>query len=49
MELPGIGKLNTARDAQVNAISCAAASRCSAGGFYVSKKAGFQTFVDTQS
>lgn len=48
IEVPGTGELNTAGTADVRAISCSATNRCSAGGSYLSKKSGQQTFVASQ-
>jgi hypothetical protein len=48
IEVPGTGRLNTSGNAAGTAISCPAANRCSAAGFYQSKKSGFQTFAVSQ-
>jgi hypothetical protein len=48
IEVPGTGRLNTSGNAAGTAISCPAASRCSAAGFYQSKKSGLQTFAVSQ-
>ncbi|HEY3907982.1 MAG TPA: hypothetical protein VGM14_29020 [Streptosporangiaceae bacterium] len=48
IEVAGTGQLNTAGNAAVMAISCPATDRCSAGGFYQSKKSGLQTFAVSQ-
>jgi hypothetical protein len=42
IEVPGTAALNTA-SAQVNAVSCASAGNCSAGGYYVNN--GYQAFA----
>jgi hypothetical protein len=34
--VPGLGKLNGGGDAKVNAVSCASAGNCAAGGYYAS-------------
>ena len=34
IEVPGLGALNTGKDAEVNAVSCGSAGNCSVGGFY---------------
>jgi hypothetical protein len=48
IEVQGTGTLNTAGNAAVLAISCPATNRCSAGGFYQSKKSGVRTFAVSQ-
>lgn len=48
IEVQGTGTLNTAGDAAAIAISCPATNRCSAGGFYQSKKSGVRTFAVSQ-
>ncbi len=34
IEMPGLQALNMGRDAEVNAVSCASAGNCAAGGYY---------------
>ena len=48
IEVAGTGQLNTAGNAAAMAISCPATNRCSAGGFYQSKKSGVRTFAVSQ-
>ena len=43
---PGLAALNLGGNAQVNSVSCAAASRCSAGGSYTDGSGHGQAFVD---
>jgi hypothetical protein len=44
-EVPGSAALNAGRDAQVNSVSCASASSCSAGGSYTDSSRHGQAFV----
>jgi hypothetical protein len=43
--VPGTAKLNTAGDAGINSVSCAAAGYCSAGGDYTDRSHHEQAFV----
>ena len=43
---PGVAALNLGGNAGVNAVSCAAASACTAGGFYADAAGHLQAFVD---
>ena len=45
VEVPGTASLNTGGDAAVTSLSCAAAGKCSAGGYY---NGGYQAFVVTE-
>jgi hypothetical protein len=45
-EVPGTASLNTSGDAQITSVSCAAAGKCSAGGYY--DGSGYQAFVVTE-
>ena len=45
--VPGLAALNRGGTAQVSAVSCAAAGRCAAGGFYTDGHGHTQAFLDT--
>jgi hypothetical protein len=45
IEVPGLGALNTGRNAEVNSVSCASAGNCSAGGYYLDGSDHVQAFV----
>jgi hypothetical protein len=45
IEVPGLGALNKAGNAEVYALSCAGAGNCVAGGFYSSSQLGERGFV----
>ena len=45
VEVPGTATLNSGGDATLNAVSCAAAENCTAGGFYIDGSAHVQAFV----
>jgi hypothetical protein len=47
IEVPGLAALNRGGTAQVSAVSCAAAGRCAAGGFYTDGRGHTQAFLDT--
>lgn len=49
LEVPGTGARNTESDATVTAVSCAAPGRCSAAGWLLNTKAGYQTFAVSKS
>ena len=50
IEVPGLGALNIGGTAAVNAVSCASAGSCSAGGTYLTNTGGYlQGFVVSQS
>jgi hypothetical protein len=48
IEVPGIGALNQGGDAEIQAMSCAAAGNCSAGGLYTDSTGHEQAFVVSQ-
>lgn len=48
-EVPGTASLNAGGQAAVYSVSCAAVSRCSAGGRYLDGAQNFQAFVVTES
>jgi hypothetical protein len=48
IEVPGSGRLNTTGMAEVDAVSCAAAGDCSAGGDYSGADGNSQAFVVTE-
>jgi len=47
-EVPGSARLNTADDAEIESVSCAAPGDCSAGGYYSSGNYNSQAFVVTE-
>jgi len=48
IEVPGTAALNTGGNAAVNSVSCAAASNCSAGGYYHDSSGYQQAFVASE-
>jgi hypothetical protein len=48
-EVPGTAALNTGGNATINALSCASACNCSAGGYYKDSSGHFQAFVVSQA
>jgi hypothetical protein len=48
-QVPGTATLNAGGHARVNSLSCAAANRCSAGGWYADSADHFQAVVLTES
>jgi hypothetical protein len=48
IEVPGSATLNADGNAEVNAVSCAAAGTCVAGGFYADSSNNDQAFVVSQ-
>jgi hypothetical protein len=48
VEVPGSAALNTGGDAEIQAVSCASAGNCSAGGFYTDRSHRAQAFVVSQ-
>jgi hypothetical protein len=48
IEVPGTGALNQSGDAEIQAMSCAAAGHCSAGGLYTDSTGHEQAFVVSQ-
>lgn len=48
-EVPGTATLNAGGLAQVNSVSCGAAGKCSAGGFYTGSSQRWQAFVVSES
>ena len=48
IEVPGTAALNTGGNAAVNSVSCAAASNCSAGGYYHDSSGHQQAFVASE-
>jgi hypothetical protein len=47
-KVPGSAALNTGRTAAINAVSCASAGNCSAGGSYLDRSGHAQAFVVSQ-
>jgi hypothetical protein len=47
--VPGLAALNTGGQAELDAVSCAAAGRCTAAGAYTSRSGGFYGFTVTQN
>ncbi len=45
IEVPGLGALNKARDAEVGSVSCGSAGNCVAGGYYSYAQIGERGFV----
>jgi hypothetical protein len=45
IEVPGLGALNTGRDAEVDSVSCGSAGNCVAGGYYSHGQIGRRGFV----
>ncbi len=49
LEVPGTGAQNTGKLASVTAVSRAAPGKCSAGGWFLNTKTGYETFVVSKS
>jgi hypothetical protein len=48
IEVPGLGALNTGRDAEVDSVSCASAGNCVAAGYYSHGQIGRRGFVASE-
>jgi hypothetical protein len=48
IEVPGTAKLNRTGDASVDSVSCPAAGKCSAGGYYRDRSSAVQAFIVTE-
>src|SRR5215471_15942797 len=49
IEVPGVAALNKGGQAVVNALSCASAGNCAAGGYYTDGSGHRQAFVASQA